>query len=143
MKTRLINIQNIPNDKQIESILGKIVYEYYNLFCLKVISLMMPKMEIWAGESRRGKIYHGFKELSKSDVLEIEMWMNDKQLKCTFRFSRRKFKSLTHNKDNFSKEIQTSIDTWNIYNNENNSNYYNVDIFLNEETFSSAIKLLE
>jgi hypothetical protein len=143
MKIELIHIHNIPSKEQIESILGTIIYEYYNLFCLRVISLLMPKIEIWAGESRRGKVYHGFKDLSKSDILEIEMWMNDRQLKCAFRFSRRKFDSLTHIKGKFCKEIQASIDAWNNYNNENNSHYYNIDIFLNERTFSGALKLLE
>ncbi len=61
MKTDLINLDNIPTDSELVSLLGENIYNCYLAICENIVSLLSPDFERWANGGRRGKYYHGFR----------------------------------------------------------------------------------
>jgi len=144
MKTRLINMDNAPNEHELVSLLGEISYKYYLEICETTISLLSPNLEIWNFAGRRGKYWHGYRIDKKSITVDIYLYSEFDHLTCEFHFIKRFFsKIIKHryllNNDAIQKDIDYSIQ----FNKEYGGGYFLSIIIRDDETFLDTQKIIK
>ncbi|MDR2810396.1 MAG: DUF3788 family protein [Tannerellaceae bacterium] len=145
MKTKLIHIDNIPNEQELVFLLGKNVYEYYNDLCKTIMSLLLPDTEIWDNAGRRGKYFHGYRVNKHSMLIDLYLYSVNTRgyITCEFHFVKRDFLKIAKKKNLFNKQIQQTID-WSIKFNEEYGGGYSLDIKISDkETLQNTIQIIQ
>lgn len=113
MKTDLIDIDNVPNDKELINMLGDDLYENYLKICRRIESTLFPDIQRWAKGGRRGKYYHGYIISKKSIIIDLYLISdhNIKQLTLNFHIRKAVFNKLSNNKQLFRQAGQQAIES--------------------------------
>jgi len=146
METKLINIDKIPSEQELISLLGKKSYEYYRTICENIILLLSPDIELWDYAGRRGKYFHGYQINKKA--ITIYQYLSStsiyKQVTCELHFTKRLFIKILKQRNSLnSKQIQEDIDFSIKFNSEFGGGYTVNVIIRDEETFKDVIKMIK
>ncbi len=126
MKTELMNLNNIPDEAELTSLLGKNIYMLYHELCKVITSQLSPDLEIWDRAGRRGKYFHGYRITKQSMLVDLFLHSVNKQgyITCEFHFIKRYFSKIVKQKELFGKQIQKNIDYSVKFNEEHGGGYY-------------------
>jgi hypothetical protein len=143
METILINIEKIPEEQEIKSLLGEDIYRCYREFCDIIISQFLPDREIWDSAGRRGKYFHGYRNNKKTTLIDIYLFSTNGQgkIKCEFNLNKRFF-IILKKRELFSTETQREIDTIADYY-EKNGVLLSFANFVNDKTLQDFFLLLK
>mgnify|MGYP003595416115 CR=1 FL=1 len=141
MKTFLINIDNIPDERELVLLLGKDVYSCYSKFTSTIISLLSPDVEKWDIAGRRGKYFNGYQINDKHILIDIYLSAVNGQglISCELKLPKRYFARILKHKECFVSDLQKNIESTN---EERNNGFY-LGFFLNKVTVESALLIIE
>lgn len=113
MKTELINIDKVPSENELVSLLGLDLNKYYNILNKSINLLLRPDLEIWDNAGRRGKYFHGYRINSSNMLVDIYLSSihGEGKLNCEFKFQKKTLSKIQKEKNNFSKQTQVAIDS--------------------------------
>ena len=142
MKTELINISEIPNKKELVSLLGEDMYQYYINIYVVIITYLNPEIEIQDNAGRRGKYFNGFRKNEYGIILDMYLLPN--LLKCELKLTKISFAKIQNKKGLFGDITQISIDSTAKTIEKSSGAYLEVFIDNNEayDDFVSMVKIL-
>jgi hypothetical protein len=145
MKTKIMHIDNIPNELELTSLLGEKSYKYYHKLCEAIISQLSPDLEIWDHAGRRGKYFHGYRINKQSMLVDLYLCSANGQenITCEFHFIKRDFIKLVKRKDFFREQIQKNIEYSIKFNEKYGGGFYIDVIIRDEETLQDAIQIIQ
>lgn len=144
MQIEIININNIPENKKLKSLLGDEVYEFHKLLSGIIVDKLNPDIEIWDDGGRRGKYFHGYR-INKIKLI-INLYLlcvnGEGLLKCELELSKLIVNKLLQNKDKFSASTQKNLQS--IISNKKEHGSYFLEIRIsNSDTFEDMQYLIE
>ena len=108
-----MNLDIIPNEKEIISIIGHDLFSYYNILTKSINLILHPDIEIWDNAGRRGKYLHGYR-MNSLNVL-VDIYLNSinssGKLSCTFKLPKKSLNKILKQKEFFSSTTQDNIDS--------------------------------
>ncbi|GHU21002.1 hypothetical protein FACS189475_10190 [Betaproteobacteria bacterium] len=140
MRTDLLQMDGVPDERELRSLLGDDRYEWHRVLCEAIVSRLSPELEIWALAGRRGKYFHGYRNGKSVDIYLLSI---DGQgcLKCEFRLNKRMFTRILRQKDSFCEQTRKSIDgTIKI---KELGGAYTLELFIDQGALQDAFQILE
>jgi hypothetical protein len=141
-----MNMDHVPDERELVSLLGEKVHDYYRVIRENIVSLLLPDLEIWDHAGRRGKYFHGWQISKKSMTVDLYLSSIDGrgQVTCSFHFIKRFFlKILKHRNDLSSEQVQQAIDFSTKFNEEFGGGYSVSVIIRDEESFLDILKIIK
>lgn len=131
MRTDLIDLNSIPSDSELISLLGDYLFKCYSIISKDIRLLLYPNIERWAKGGRRGKYYDGF--IIDQKHIQIDLFLISKQITCLIYLNKRLFNKILRFRDDFSLEGNYAIDSCIRLNKIYSSGYY-LEFLLRNET---------
>ncbi len=126
MKVDLINLNSVPDKKELISIIGYRLYSYFVTISDEIHYKLLPDLERWSEGGRRGKYYNGFIITRNHTTIDLYFISENgrKQITCNIHISKRLFNKILKQNDTLShlgkEAIESSIKLNEIY----SSGYY-------------------
>ena len=139
-----MNMDEIPSEQELISLLGEKIYKYYFEICQNTISLLSPDLEIWNEAGRRGKYFHGYHISKKSITVDLYLSSKYEQITCDFHFIKRDFiKILKQRNFLINEQLQKEIDFSIKFSEEYGGGYPLGVIVRDEETFKDVLQIIK
>jgi hypothetical protein len=142
METRLIDIDDVPCERELLSLTGEKIYGYYANISNRVISALLPDIEIWSAGGRRGKYHHGY-HVSKTGTI-VDIYLSDERMTCEFHFRKRAFAKILAGRALLcSGRVQEDIDFAIEFNKEFDGGYTIGVIVNDDETCHDMTQIID
>jgi hypothetical protein len=142
MKTTLMELDTIPEEQELLTLLGKNVFTCYQLVCKAIVSQLSPDMDLWDHAGRRGKYYHGYRVEKRT--ISVDLYLNsvDGQglCNCQFHLNKRCFDNIQKQMHLFFQKVQDCV-TDAIEIKKDYGGIY-LSLFVNDDTIQDVLKII-